>query len=114
MLVRVSDAAVIFLFEFVLRAAGAGIAALPKSLDELLALVVGAQLPEGRPLFGGDDVRNLFVKPLLVRTLHLFPDGLLAALFFSAEFFLWGRRVNVNRRVDEGSNAQGPDAQREH
>src|SRR5208282_701202 len=78
--VGIGDAAVVFLFEFVLGAAGVGVAPLPERLDKLLPLVVSAELLEGRPLLRGDDVRDFFAQPLLVSALVLLLDGLPAAL----------------------------------
>ena len=79
-LVGVSDAAVIFLFELVLRTARAGVPPLPESLDELLALFIGRELFEGRPLFVRYDVGDFFGDPLLVGGLHFLLDRLLPAL----------------------------------
>jgi hypothetical protein len=64
--VRVSDAAVVFFFEFVLNGVGSGIAALPESFDEAVALFVIRELLEGGAFLIGDDVSDVFVQPLLV------------------------------------------------
>ena len=66
MLVGVGDAAVVFFLEGVFGGIGIGIAALPELLDELLAFFVGLEMQEGVALFGGDDVDDVFVEPLLI------------------------------------------------
>ena len=89
MFVGISDAAIVFLFEFVFRAARIGVAPLPKCLDKLLALFVRRVLLERRALFGRDDVGDLLVNPLLIRRLQFLLRGFLPALFFPAELFLF-------------------------
>src|SRR6202162_1984111 len=71
-LVGISDAAVVLFLEFILDGVGSGVAAQPELLDELLALLVGAELEEGLPLFVGDDVQDVFLEPLLIRGVQLF------------------------------------------
>ena len=66
MLVGVSNAAVVFLFEFVFGAAGIRIAALPEILDKCLALIVGGKFLKSGALLVGDDVRDFFAQPLLI------------------------------------------------
>ena len=66
MVVGIRDAPVVFLFEFVFRRAGSGIAAQPELFDEVLALRVGLQAFECRALFVGDDVGDVLGEPLVV------------------------------------------------
>jgi hypothetical protein len=60
-LIRVSDALVIFLFKLVLVRVGIGIATAPKLLNESLSFVVRRQLLKSLSLFLRDDVRNILV-----------------------------------------------------
>ena len=64
MLVGVSDPLVMFFAIFVLVGVRIGIAAQPELLDELLALFVGGELLESRPLLVRDDVGDVLVEPL--------------------------------------------------
>ncbi len=74
MLVGVRDAAVVLFLELVFLGVGRGIAPQPELLDELLALLVGLQPLEGRSLFVGDDVTDVFVEPLLIGRFQLFAE----------------------------------------
>ena len=56
---------------------GIGIAAQPEVLDEGFALFIVAQVLEGFPLFVGNDVGHVLIKPGLVGALQLLPDCLL-------------------------------------
>ena len=64
--VGVGHAAVVFFLEFVFDGVRRGIATLPESLDELVALFVVGQQLERLLFFVGDDPAYVFVKPLLV------------------------------------------------
>src|SRR5581483_10947426 len=75
MLVGISDALVVFLFEFVLFGVRRGIAALPESLDEIVPLFVVGQLFEGGPLLIRDDVGHILVQPLLVWLAQFLLEG---------------------------------------
>ena len=85
--------------EFVFDRVRSGIAALPKSLDELLALFIGLQLQKRGAFFIGNDVGNFFFQPLLVRSGKFFfklPQVLLAlvvSLFLSCVLLLVGGSV---------------------
>ena len=91
------------LFEFVFDGVRGRIAAEPEGLDELLTLLVGLQSLERGFLFVGDDVGNIFVKPLsqgpvsfFLRprsaVLLLFGFLLLHFLLFGFGLFLRGNR----------------------
>ena len=77
-LVGVGDAAVVLFLVLVFLRVRRGIAAQPELLDELLALLVGGQALEGLALFVGDDVDDVFVQPLAVRSFQLLAELLFA------------------------------------
>src|SRR5258706_579584 len=87
-LVGVGDAAIVLFAELVLFRIRRRIAAQPELLDELLALFVGGQPAERFPLFVADDVDDLFVQPLLIRSLEL-----LAQLLFLLLLLFVGERL---------------------
>ena len=66
-LVGVSDALVVFLAKFVFVGVRIRIAPPPEFFDKPFALVVSFQLLESFALFVGDDVRDVFFQPILVR-----------------------------------------------
>src|SRR5215471_10446167 len=66
MLIGIGDALVVLFLKFVLFGVGRGIAALPESFNEVIALFVVRELLEGGTLFIGDDVGDVLVKPLFV------------------------------------------------
>jgi len=70
-LVRVSNALVVFLFELVFVSVRIRIATPPEFLDKPLALVVRRQLLESLSLFIGDDVSNVFLQPVFVSFFQL-------------------------------------------
>ena len=88
-LVGVRDAAVVLFLELVFDGVRGGVAAQPELLDELLALFVGLQALEGRPLFIGDDVGDVFVQPLAVRSLEFLLELLLPGLASAWESAAW-------------------------
>ena len=88
MLVGVGDAAVVLFLELVLDGVRRGVAAQPELLDELLALVVGLEALEGRPLLIRDDVGDVFVEPLPIRRFQLFLE-----LCFLLLFLFVGQRL---------------------
>src|SRR5260370_37130470 len=61
--VRILDASIGFLFEFVFGCAGSGIAAEPELFDEMLAFRIGFQALVRGALGVGDDVGGVLVKP---------------------------------------------------
>src|SRR5882762_866876 len=67
-LIGISDATVVFLFEIVVWKIGIIAAAKPKLLDELLTFFIGVELQESAPLFRRDDVDHILVEPLLIRS----------------------------------------------
>src|SRR5882762_3067406 len=67
-LIGISDATVVFLFEIVVGKIGIIATAKPKLLNELLALFIGVELQESAPLLGRNDVDHILVKPLLIRS----------------------------------------------
>ena len=83
MLVRISDAPVVFFLELVFIGIRRGIAPQPELLDELLALIIRLQSLEGVFLLLGDDVGHVFVQPFPVRRFQLFPELLLVFLLLS-------------------------------
>src|SRR6266446_5013337 len=87
-LVGIGDAAVMLFAILVLFGIGSGVAAEPELLNELLSLLVGLESREGLTLLVGDDVADLFVEPLLVRSLQL-----LAQPGFLLPFLLLGHRL---------------------
>ena len=62
-LVGVSDAPVVFFFEFVLKGIGRGVAAQPELLDKLFPLVRGSERFQACQLFPADDVCDILIKP---------------------------------------------------
>ena len=86
MFVRVGDAPVVLFFEFVLSSIGRGVAALPESFDEVIALFVVGQLLERAPFFICDNEGDVLVQPLPVRLAQLLFERLRVLLFrFLAE-----------------------------
>ena len=77
MLVGVCDAPVVLFLEFVLHRVRRGIAALPEGLDEIVALFVVGELPEGGALFVGDNPAHVFVQPLFVGLAYFLLESLL-------------------------------------
>jgi len=72
----------VFFFELVLDRVRRGVAPQPELFDELLALFVRLQPFERRPLLIGNDVSDVLVQPLLVRSFQLFAErGFLFLLF---------------------------------
>src|SRR5262249_44424500 len=84
MFVGIRDAPVMFFFVLVLDGVGCGVAAQPELFHKLLAFLIGVQLLECLPLFIGDDVRYVFVEPLLPGRFELFSEG----SFFFLPFLL--------------------------
>src|SRR5690242_21850022 len=76
MLIRVRYAAIMLFLEIIVREIGIAAAAKPKLFDELFALFVGIKLQKSLPLFGRNDVDDILVEPLLVRSVQ-FLEGLL-------------------------------------
>ena len=83
-LVSVGDTAVVLFLIFVFDCVRGGGAAQPEAFHELFAFFVGLELLEGLTLFVRDDVRDVFVLPLLPRSFQflLQPRFLLFALLF--------------------------------
>src|ERR1017187_6605790 len=112
MLIGVSNAPVIFLFEFVFRTAGVRIAALPEVFYERLTLVVGGEFLKGSPLFVSNNVGNFLAQPLLVGRLHFHAESLLAPLFCLTGFLgsvlflvvaaIWREGMQDGNADDEG------------
>ena len=106
MLVGVSDAAVVLLFEFIFLAAGIRIAPIPKILNKRLFLFVSRELLERIPLFFGDDVGDFLVNPLLKSGFIFLLGCFLPALLFPAHLFflfrglLWLVRSRRKRPVE--------------
>src|ERR1043166_863827 len=69
--VRISDAFVVFLAVLVFVGVRIRIATAPELFDESLAFIVGFQLLERLALFVRDDVCDVFVQPILVGLLQL-------------------------------------------
>src|SRR5580698_5934897 len=82
MLVGVGNALVVLFFVLVLFGVRSGIATLPESFDERIALFVVAELLEGRLLFVGDDPDHVLIEPFLVRPFDFFPVVLFLLLLF--------------------------------
>src|SRR5208282_830700 len=70
-LVGIGNAPVMLFFKLVLFGVGRGIAALPESLDELVALFVVRELHEGGFLFVGDNPAHVLVQPLPISLAQL-------------------------------------------
>src|SRR6267154_4008971 len=66
MLVGISDAPVVLFLVLVLFGIRRGIAALPESLNKIVAFFVVRQLLEGGPFLVGDDPDYVLIQPLLV------------------------------------------------
>src|SRR6266850_1644101 len=64
--VGIGDALVVLLTKLVFIGVRIGIAPAPELFDETFALVVGFKLLERLALFVSDDVRDVFVQPILV------------------------------------------------
>jgi hypothetical protein len=75
--IRVSDAAVMLLAEFVFRRVWIGVAAQPELLNERVPLLIVAQVLEGFGLLVGDDPEHILIQPGLVGALQLLPYRLL-------------------------------------
>ena len=82
MLIGVGNSLVVLFFVFVLFRVRSGIATLPESLDERIALFVVAQLLKRRLLFVGDDPDYVLIEPLLVSPFDFFPVVLFLLLLF--------------------------------
>src|SRR5579859_792211 len=80
---RISEAAIVLVFVFVFFGVGSGIAALPESLDKLVALRIGRQLFERGFFVPGNDPANVLIQPFLVIFAHLLRLG--ALLLFLRE-----------------------------
>ena len=87
MFVGVGDAAIVLFFKIVFRQIGIRAAAQPELLDELFALFVGGQLQEGLPLFGRNNVDDVFVQPLFIRTVEFLQR--LFQFFFCSLVSFW-------------------------
>ena len=70
MLVGIGDAAIVLFFKIVVGQIRIRAAAQPELLDELFALFVGRELQEGLTLFRRNNVDDVFVQPLLVRSVE--------------------------------------------
>src|SRR5579863_3812445 len=75
MFVGVFDAAVMLFFKFVFFGIGRRVAALPKGLDELVALLIVGKLFESLAFFVGNNVDHVFVEPLLVSRSEFLLEG---------------------------------------
>ena len=105
MLVGVGNAPVVLFLERILRRILIRIPPLPEILDERFPLFVGGEVNEGATFFGGDNVNDVFVEPLLVSGIQLVIEVfvLLLALFpgffgvlrglLVLFFLLWGSCV---------------------
>src|ERR1700678_3556373 len=82
MLVGIGNALVVLFFVFVLFCVWRGIATLPESLNERIALFVVAELLKGLLLFVSDDPDYVLIKPLLVSPFDFFPIVLFLLLLF--------------------------------
>src|SRR5262249_34691953 len=87
-LIGIGDAAVVLFLELVFDRVRRRVAAQPELLNELFALLVGAQTLPSSALFIRDDIRDVLVQPLAVRGLQLF-----AQLLFALSFLLFGERL---------------------
>ena len=65
-LVGIRHTTVVFFFELILYGIWGRVAALPKRLNELVALFVIGELLEGGALFVGDNPPDVFVHPFLI------------------------------------------------
>ena len=70
-LVGICDTPVVLFFKLVLFGVRRGIAALPESFNELVALFVVRELHEGGFFFVGDNPAHVLVQPLLIRLAQL-------------------------------------------
>ncbi len=86
-------------FISIFRRIGIRIAALPELLDELFPLLVGRQVQERVLLFGGNDVDDVLVQPLLVLRIEFSFEILVLSLLFLGGLFCLLRI---------GSRAAGP------
>src|SRR5271170_3942466 len=71
MLVGICDPPVMLFFVFVLFRVGSGVAALPESFNEVVALFVVGKLFEGGPFLVGDNPDHVLVQPFLVSLAEL-------------------------------------------
>ena len=67
MLVRVFNAAIVFVLEFIIFAIRIRIAPLPESLDVLVALFIIGELHERLAFIISDDPAHILIEPFLVR-----------------------------------------------
>ena len=81
MLIRISNTAIVFLFEFVFHSVRRRIATSPERLDELVPFFVVRELLECAALFVGDNPPDIFVEPLLVGLAQLLLQRL--GIFFA-------------------------------
>ena len=78
MIVGVGDSAIVLFLELVVRGVQIGVPAPPELFDEGVAFVVGGEILEDGEFFVGDDVHDVFFKPLFVvilRFLSTLPLG---------------------------------------
>ncbi len=106
MLIGISDAAVVFLFVFVLFRVRRGVAALPEGFNKVVAFFVVRELLKGGSFLVGNDPNYVLVQPLLVDPaefdLERFP--LLLLLFIRGRAleridFVRGLRLRASRRA---------------
>ena len=86
MLVGIGDAAVVLFFKGVFRRILVWIPALPEGFDKLLARFVRIEVEECAALFRRDNVRYVFVEPLLVRGIEFVVEVLVFLLAFFSGF----------------------------
>src|SRR5260370_37473507 len=85
MLIGIRDAAIVFFFKVIVGQVGIVASTQPELLDELLALFVRFQLQESLTLFVRNNVNDILVEPLLVRSDELFERFLDFPLLFFVE-----------------------------
>src|ERR1700686_3058055 len=95
MLVSVRNTAVMLFLEVVVGKVRVIAAAQPKLLDELFAVFVGVQVKESLPLFGRNNVDNVFAKPLLVLRVQFLERLFHFPLVLFIELLRSGRGVGI-------------------
>src|SRR5215510_9926781 len=104
-LICVLDALVILLFVFVLRSVRIGPE--PEVFDELIALFIGLQRLEGFAFFISDNVRHIFVEPLLINALELFFLLPCVWVFFFALFLILAVFLSSKATWDDAARHDG-------
>src|ERR1700730_18117074 len=95
MLVSVRNTAVVLFLEVVVGKIRVIAASQPKLLDELFAFFVSVQLKESLPLFGRNNVDNIFAQPLLVLGVQFLERLFHFPLVLFIKLLRSGRRVGI-------------------